>query len=82
MPPPPKLRHKMLRKEPWMEDDNEAMRIFRQWLHFRLLAWRKAREERVLKRLVTLVMKALSLDNFIRMISNDTGELRDFYNRR
>ena len=57
--PPPKLHRKMLKKEPWMEDDNEAMRIFRQWLNFRSIAWHKASEERVVKQFNSLVSKLL-----------------------
>ena len=57
--PPPKLHRKMLKKEPWMEDDNEAMRIFRQWLQSRSIAWHKAREKRVVKRFNNLLTKLL-----------------------
>ena len=56
LPEPPKQRFKMLRKEPWREDDEEAMRIFRQWLRIR---WFKAREERVKERFNSLVQKVL-----------------------
>ena len=53
LPEPPKQRFKMLRKEPWREDE-DAMRIFRQWLRIR---WFKAREERVKERFNSLVQK-------------------------
>ena len=69
----------MLKKEPWMEDDNEAMRIFRQWLHFRSLAWYKAREERVVKRFVTLVTKKLQFDKFMFMISHFQMQVREIF---
>ena len=49
----------MLKKEPWVEDDNEAMRIFRQWLQFRSIAWHKAREERVVLNFNSIVSKLL-----------------------